>query len=316
MTVGATTIKEKPRGRAPGRGRMLCLGVTLSAEPGIGNSEQAIVDRPVRLMAGGAILQDRRVFPKKGSAPLRVTGVTVFINSRLNELRWIRRSVRIMTVRTGELSFAKRHMGGAHELRFTLEMALAADFRLRALVKERGPVANLGKLISVGGFLHDGVATNATHATSRMWARFPVGLNAALMTGQTGFILSLHRLPTVFAESDQTANAFSAARRYMLAAGAMTILASAFFGFVARVKKENFSHLGLGKFFKLSGVASLANFVADVGGSSSLLSRLLSWVFSRFLFRRPGRPGDTEQEHTSQRHEKKSSHDSSRSVCG
>jgi hypothetical protein len=120
MTVRATTIKEKTRGRTPGRGRVLGLGVTLSAQPGIGNSEQAIVNRAVRLMASGAILQDRRVFPKKRSTPLGVTGVTVFIDSRLNELRWIRRSVRIMTVRTGDLSFSKRHMGGAHELRFSL----------------------------------------------------------------------------------------------------------------------------------------------------------------------------------------------------
>ena len=120
MTVGTTTIEEKPRGRTPGRCRMLCLGVALSAQPRIGNFEQAIVNRAVRLMASGAILQDRRVFPKIGTAPLGVTGVTVFIDSRLNELRWIRRSVRIMTVRTGDLSFSKRHMGGAHELRFSL----------------------------------------------------------------------------------------------------------------------------------------------------------------------------------------------------
>jgi hypothetical protein len=56
MTVGATTIKEKPRSGAPRCGRMLCLRVTLSAQPWIGNFEQAIVDRPVRLMTSGAIL--------------------------------------------------------------------------------------------------------------------------------------------------------------------------------------------------------------------------------------------------------------------
>jgi hypothetical protein len=110
MTVGATTIEEKPRGRTPGRRRVLCFGVTLSAQPGIGNFEQAIIDRAVRLMARGAILEDRRVFPQKRSAPLGVTGVTVLIDTWLQELRWIRRAVRIMTVGTGDLSFSKRHM--------------------------------------------------------------------------------------------------------------------------------------------------------------------------------------------------------------
>src|SRR6185503_11629017 len=110
MTVGATTIKEKPRRWTSGRGRVLCLGMTLSAQPWIRNFEQAIINRAVRFMTSGAILQDRRVFPKKRAAPLSMTGVAVFIDSALNELRWIRRAMRIMTVGAGHLSFSERHM--------------------------------------------------------------------------------------------------------------------------------------------------------------------------------------------------------------
>ena len=194
MTVRTTTIEEKPRGRTAGRRRVLRLRVALSAQPRVGNFEQAIVNRAVRLMASGAILQDRRVFPQKRSSPLRVTGVTVLIDTWLNELRLIRRSVRIVTVRTGELSFSKRHMGGAHELRFPLEMALAADLRLRALAKKRRAVVDLGELISVGGLFHDGVAVNATHAPPRVRARFPIGLHAALMTSEAGLVLDSYRL--------------------------------------------------------------------------------------------------------------------------
>ena len=73
-------------------------------------------------------------------------------------------------------------------------MTLTADFRLRALVKERGLVANLGELISVGGFLHDGVAVYATHAAPRMRARFPIGLYTALMTSEAGLVLESCRL--------------------------------------------------------------------------------------------------------------------------
>ena len=74
-------------------------------------------------------------------------------------------------------------------------MALAADFRLGALVKERGPVVNLGELISVGGFLHDGMAGNAPHSPSRVRASFPIGLYAALMTSEAGLVLDWYRLP-------------------------------------------------------------------------------------------------------------------------
>ena len=53
-------------------------------------------------------------------------------------------------------------MRGAHELRFSLEMALAANFDLRPLVKERSFVIDLGKLEPVARFLHDGMTVGAT----------------------------------------------------------------------------------------------------------------------------------------------------------
>ena len=276
MTVGTTTIKEKTRSWTTGRGRMLRFRMTLSAQPWIGNFKQAIVNGAVRLMASGAILEHRRVFPKEWPAPLGMTGVTVFIDGSLDKLRGIRRAVRIMTVRTSNLAFSKRHMGGTHELCLPLQMTLPTDFRLCALVKERGFVANLGKLISVSGLLHHGVASNAPHAAPRMRARFPVGLNATLVTAQTGFVLPLYRLSTVFSESDETTNALATTCRDMFTAGTVAILTSTLFGFVARVGKKNFPHLGLGKFLKLSGVASLANFVTNIGGRSRFLSRLLA----------------------------------------
>ena len=299
MTVGATTIKEKPRGRAPGRGRMLRLGVTLSAEPGISNSEQAIVNRPVRFMTSGAILQHRGVFPKKRSAPLSMTGVTVFIDSGLDKLCWIRRSVRIMTVRTGQLSLSKRHMGRTHELRFTLEVALAADFCLRALVKERGPVADLGKLIPVGSLFHDGVAVNATHASPRMRARLPMGLHTALMTSEAGLVLDSYRLSCIFPKSDKATNAFTTTRTHVVATGTVAIFAGSLFSFVAWVMEKNFPHHRGGEFFKGWSVTRLADFVADVGGRSCFLSERLGWFLGRFLFGRPSRPSNTKQEHTS-----------------
>ena len=134
------------------------------------------------------------MFPKKRSAPLGMTCVAVFIDTSLDELRWIRRSVRIMTVGTGHFSFSKRHMGRAHELRFALEVALAADFSLRALAKKRRAVIDPGELVTVSRFFHERVAINATHASPRMRARFPIGLHTALMTTEAGLVLDSYRL--------------------------------------------------------------------------------------------------------------------------
>lgn len=227
------------------------------------------------------------MFPKKRSAPLRVTCVAVFIDTRLHQLCWIRRSVRIMTVGTGHFSFSKRHMGRAHELRFALEMALAADFSLCPLAKKRRALVDLGELVTVSGFFHERVAINATHATPRVRARFPVGLNSALMTAKTGFILPLHGLTSIFAESNHPTNALAAACRDVIASGTVTIFAGSLFSFVPWVVEKNFPHHGGGEFFKGGSVTSLADLVADISRRVKL---------RRFFFRGRKGLGKSEQE--------------------
>jgi len=46
----------------------------------------------------------------------------------------------------------------------------------------------------------------------------------------------------------------------------MAGLAGLSFKIIAGIEQENLPHQSLGKFFKLRGVASLADFVPDVGG--------------------------------------------------
>jgi hypothetical protein len=86
------------------------------------------------------------------------------------------------------------------------------------------------------------------------------------MAAKTGFILTLRWLAGILTERDETPNPSAAASGNVVASRAVAILTRSFFRFVARVKKKNFPHLSLGKFFKLCGVASLANFVTDVSG--------------------------------------------------
>lgn len=168
---------------------MLRVHVTLSAQPWVSNFEEPVVYRAVRLVTIAAILQNRRMLPKKRPAPLGVAHVTGFINACLYELRRIRSSVRVMAVGAGHFPFPNRHVGRAHELGFSLQMALAANLSLRSLIKKRSLIADLRQLESVGGFLHDRVAVGANNSTSGMRACFPVGLNSFLMALEASFVL-------------------------------------------------------------------------------------------------------------------------------
>jgi hypothetical protein len=132
------------------------------AEPGVCDFEKPVINSSVRLMAVATVFKRRRMFPQKRSAPLGVAGVTVFIDAGLLELRRIGGAVRIMAVRTGYLALSHRHMRRAHELGFSLQVALAANFGLRPLVKERRLLANLDELILVGRFLHQRMAGDAS----------------------------------------------------------------------------------------------------------------------------------------------------------
>ena len=90
--------------------------MTSRAEPGIADLQKPVVYRPVRFMTVGAIFQRRRMFPEKRSAPFRMTGIAIFIDTSSFELRWIGASVRVMAVRTYHLSFPERHVRIAKQL--------------------------------------------------------------------------------------------------------------------------------------------------------------------------------------------------------
>jgi hypothetical protein len=170
-----------------------------------------------------------------------------------------------MAISACHFSFSQRHVRGAHELSISLQMALPADLGLRALREERCMLSYLRKLVAIGGFLHQRVAIDAGHPAPRVRTRFPVSLHTSLVATKTHFVLHFSGFSWVFAECNQAADAFAASGSNMVAAGAVTALASSFLSFVARVKEKNFPHLSLGKFLELFSVASLANFVANVG---------------------------------------------------
>ena len=167
-------------------------------------------------------------------------------------------------------------------------MTLTANFRLGTLGKKRRVLSDFGQLITIRGFLHDRVASDATHPSARVRACIPIGLHSALVACQAGLILESDRFAAVLPKANQSANAPSTAGGNMVAAGPVAVLAGLFLAFVSGVEKKNFAHQRLGKFFKLRGVASLTNFGADVRGRR-FSGRFIGGFLKRFFFRRPSR---------------------------
>src|SRR5262249_60156247 len=128
-----------------------------SAEPGVRDFEQPIIDGSVGLMAIATVFKYRWMCPQKWPAPLGVAGGTVFIDAGLFEVGRVGGAVRVMAVRTGKLAFAHRHMRRTIELRVSLQVALPRNFFLRPPVKERRLFTHFRELL-VGRPFHHRVA--------------------------------------------------------------------------------------------------------------------------------------------------------------
>ena len=83
MAIGTAAVEKKDRGWRAWGARMFRSDVTLSAEPRIGNFEQAVVYRAMRLVAIAAIFYNRRMSPKKRAASFGVTGIAIFVDAAL-----------------------------------------------------------------------------------------------------------------------------------------------------------------------------------------------------------------------------------------
>jgi len=189
VTIGAAPIEKEWRILAARRHWMLRHSMALSAQPRIGDLEQPIVHRPMRLVAIRAIFDNGRMLVQERAAPFGMAGKTILVDARLLKLRRIRRAVGIVTARASQLSLPYRHMGRPHQLGLALQMTLTAHLRLRSLIEERRPVVDLGELVAVRGFLHQRVTVDASHAAVGMRAHLPVRLHTALMAAQTRFVL-------------------------------------------------------------------------------------------------------------------------------
>ncbi len=189
VTVGAASVKEENRSRRPRRHRVTGCVMARGAEPRIGHFEKPIIDGSVGLVAIATVFKCRRMLPQKGPTPFGVAGVTVFIDAGLLELGRIGGAMWIVAVRTSQLAFSQRHMRRAHELGFSLQMTLTANLGFGPLIEKRRLLARLHELMPVGGLFHQRMTGNASQPAVRVGTRFPVSLNAALMTTETSVVL-------------------------------------------------------------------------------------------------------------------------------
>ena len=116
MAVRAASVEEKNRVAASRGTRMARSDMALRAESWVRDLQKPVIDRTVRLMTVGAVLDHRRVFPEKWPAPFCMAGVAVLIDTGLPQHGGVGRPVRIVTIRAGHLALAQGHVRGAHEL--------------------------------------------------------------------------------------------------------------------------------------------------------------------------------------------------------
>ena len=244
---------------------MEIVNMTRGTDPGIGNFKEPVVVRAMRIMAVGAVLHDRRMFPHERSPSLRMAHVTGLIDACLFKLGGVRGAVRIVTVGAGHLSFPERHVRRALERGHPLKVTLTADLYLRPLVEKWISVTDLGQLEAVGGLLHDRVAVGANNSPASMGARLPVGLNSLLMALEAGVVLDMGGHRRIRTECDEPAHTLSPSFSHVLARRTMAGLAGLFLKIVAGIEEENFPHLGFREFLKLGGVAGLADLSAHIG---------------------------------------------------
>lgn len=136
----------------------------------------------MRLVAISAIFKDGRMLPQERTPSLCMASVAVLIDAVLFEHGGVGAAMGVVTVRADNFTFPHGHVRRTHELGFSLQMTLAADFNLRSLDKERRHIGELGQLLSARLF-HNRVAIDTRHAATLVRAGVPVGLNAALMAG-------------------------------------------------------------------------------------------------------------------------------------
>lgn len=188
VTVRAGAVENKPRSGIMRLSRMPCFHVALLAELRFGGDEQRLVIGAVGFMAIGAILHRRRMLPEKRSPLLGMAGITELVHRVGLEQRVGDASMGVVAARAGHLSFPQRHMGGAHQLRFSLNVTLSAGLYF----------GRLRQLISLRMVVHHSMAYGAGQAAGLMGTPLPMKPRRLLVATKANRITPVDRGGVVF----------------------------------------------------------------------------------------------------------------------
>ena len=144
---------------------MIRLDVALVAEPRHAGLQQLRAGGTMRFMAVHAIFHHRRMLKQERATSFRMALVAGLVDRAFDQQLGIGSSMRVMAIRTGDLSFSKRHVRRALHLSASLEMALKADLHLRFLDELTIPRQRLRKTEGRSVRLHDLVTRDAGQAS-------------------------------------------------------------------------------------------------------------------------------------------------------
>ena len=194
VAVGAATVEDEARLR-----RMRLRGVegfvvALLAKPGLRDLQQLLVVRSVRVVAVQAAFHHGSVLPEERATLFRMTGVANLVHRVALQELGSGRTVRVVAIRAGQLSFPDRHVGGAHALGPTLRMALAAG----------GDLGRLGELTLIRDLFHELVAVDTAQVPGIVRTTLPVHAGRLLMALKAYGVLLPHWLRGRLSEADDS----------------------------------------------------------------------------------------------------------------
>ena len=236
MAVGTGAIEDEARPGVLRSRRVTSLDVALLTESRFGDLEQFFVVGAVGFVAVGATLRHRWVFPQKRTPLLGMAGVTVLIDGVGLEEVLGDGAMRIVTARAGHLALPEGHVGGAHELRAALGVALSAGLDF----------SGFGELAALGVIVHDTVAVGAGQVSQLMGTALPVEAGGFLVAFQTDGIALGDRRGVLLRKGNQPLEG-GPPRLRMSLAGAVAVLAAERLLGVSRVIEEELPHGGSGK---------------------------------------------------------------------
>ena len=171
--------------------------------------QQLRVAAAVRLMAVGAVFHDGRMLPQKRTTAFGMTAVAILVDGALDELAWVRTSMRVVATGAGNLALAVRHVRGALQLRPAHLMALEAQSRLRLFGAYGGGkgcavtrLRSQGRITLGRAAVVDPMTVHASHGARLVRAASPEHLIALRVAGQASGILFLHRGIGTLGEAD------------------------------------------------------------------------------------------------------------------